>query len=137
MTADAMYADIVLPATTQYENSGYQRYPGGYCQLRQKVIEPIGEARSGYSFLAGLAKGLGYGDLIPATEEDRLAFAFQSGPVSLEDLKAHPEGVAYDAGQQEYRKYAKGLLRKDGAPGFETPSGKIEFVSSLLTKVWS
>ncbi len=36
MTADAMYADIVLPATTNYENVGYQRYPGGYCQLRQK-----------------------------------------------------------------------------------------------------
>ncbi len=134
MTADAMYADIVLPATTQYENSGYQRYPGGYCQLRRKVIEPIGEARSGYSFLAGLAKGLGYGNLIPATEEDRLAFSFQSGPVSLEDLKARPEGVAYDAGRQEYRKYAKGLLRKGGEPGFDTPSGKIELVSSLLTK---
>ena len=28
MTADAMYADIVLPATTNYENLGYQRYPG-------------------------------------------------------------------------------------------------------------
>ena len=134
MTADAMYADIVLPATTQYENPGYQRYPGGYCQLRRKVIEPIGEARSGYTFLAGLAKGLGYGDLFPATEEDRLKFVFETGPVSLEDLKAHPEGVAYDAGRQEYRKYAKGLLRKGGQPGFETPSGKIEFVSSLLMK---
>jgi anaerobic selenocysteine-containing dehydrogenase len=134
MTADAMYADIVLPATTNYENLGYERYPGGYCQLRQRVIDPIAEARSGYTFLAGLARGLGYGDLFPATEEGRLKFAFGTGPVSLEELKAHPEGVKFDAGRQEDRKYAKGLLRKRGEPGFDTPSGKVEIASSLLKK---
>jgi anaerobic selenocysteine-containing dehydrogenase len=134
MTADAMYADIVLPATTNYENLGYERYPGGYCQLRQRVIDPIAEARSGYTFLAGLARGLGYGDLFPATEKGRLKFAFGTGPVSLEELKAHPEGVKFDAGRQEDRKYAKGLLRKRGEPGFDTPSGKVEIASSLLKK---
>ena len=134
MTADAMYADIVLPATTNYENIGYQRYPGGYCQLRQRVIEPLGEARSGYTVLAALAKGLGYGDLFPATDEERLKFAFGTGPVSLEELKARPEGVSFDAGTQEVRKYAKGLLRKGGEPGFDTPSGKVELASSILEK---
>lgn len=134
MTADAMYADIVMPGITNYETLGYQRFPSGYCQLRQQVIDPIGESRSGYTFLVELAKGLGYGDLFPATEEDRLKFAFETGPVSLEELKAHPEGLKYDAGRQEYRKYAKGLLRKDGEPGFNTPSGKLEIVSSLLKK---
>jgi len=34
----------------------------------------------------------------------------------------------------EYRKYARGLLRKGDKPGFDTPSGKIELVSSLLEK---
>jgi anaerobic selenocysteine-containing dehydrogenase len=132
MTADAMYADVVLPATTNYENVGYQRHPGGYCQLRQRVIDPIEEAKSGYTFLVTLARGLGYGHLFPPTDEDRLKFAFETGPVSLEELKAHPEGIAYDAGKQEYRKYAKGLLRKNGEPGFETPSGKVELASSVL-----
>jgi anaerobic selenocysteine-containing dehydrogenase len=134
MTADAMYADIVLPATTNYENLGYQRYPGGYCQLRQRVIDPIEEAKSGYTFLATLARGLGYGDLFPATDEDRLKFAFKTGPVSLEELKAHPKGVRFDAGRQEYRKYAKGLLRRGSEPGFETPSGKVELTSSVLER---
>ncbi len=134
MTADAMYADIVLPATTNYENVGYQRYPGGYCQIRQKVIEPIEEAKSGYTFLTTLAKGLGYGNLFPSTDEDRLKFAFATGPVSLDELKEHPEGIKFDSGGQEYQKYAKGLLRKDGEPGFETPSGKIELISSALRK---
>jgi len=134
MTGDAMYADIILPATTNFENLGYQRYPGGYCQLRQKVIEPIGEARSSFLFLTQLAGKLGYGDLFPATEEERIRFAFKEGPVSLEDLKAHPEGVRYDAGRMEYRKHEKGLLRSDGKPGFNTPSKKVELVSSMLQK---
>jgi anaerobic selenocysteine-containing dehydrogenase len=134
MTADALYADVVLPATTNFENLGYQRYPGGYCQLRPKVIEPIGEARSSFQFLAQLAGKLGYGHLFPATEEERIQFAFKGAPVSVEDLKAHPEGLRYDAGQMEYKKYEKGLLRSDGKPGFNTASGKIELVSSMLRK---
>ncbi len=134
MTGDAMYADIVLPATTNFENLGYQKYPGGYCQLRPKVIEPIGEARSSFQFLTQLAGKLGYGHLFPATEEERLEFAFKDTPVSLEDLKAHPEGVRYDGGRMEYRKYEKGLLRSDGKPGFNTACGKVELVSSMMRK---
>jgi len=134
MTGDALYADIVLPGTTNFENLGYQKYPGGYCQLRPKVIEPIGEARSSFQFLTQLAAKLGYGHLFPATEEERIQFVFKDGPVSLEDLKAHPEGVRFDAGRMEYRKYEKGLLRRDGKPGFNTPSGKVELVSSMLEK---
>lgn len=134
MTADSMYADIVFPATTNFENLGYQRYPEGYCQLRNKVIEPIGEARSGVHFLTALAEKLGYGHLFPASEEDHVRFALTNSPVSYDALKAHPEGVAYDAGQQAYHKYATGQLRRDGKPGFNTPSGKIELVSSMLEK---
>jgi anaerobic selenocysteine-containing dehydrogenase len=134
MTADAMYADVILPATTNFENLGYQRYPGGYCQLRPKVIEPIGEARSSFQFLAQLAGKLGYGHLFPATEEERIQFAFKGTPVSVEDLKAHPKGVRYDSGRMEYKKYEKGLLRSDGKPGFSTASGRVELVSSMLRK---
>jgi anaerobic selenocysteine-containing dehydrogenase len=134
MTADGLYADIVLPATTYFENLGYQKYPGGYCQFRQRVIEPRGEARPNFVFLSELAKRLGYGDLFPSTEEEHVQFAFQDSPVPVEQLKAHPEGIRYDAGQQEYAKYAKGLLRPENQAGFNTPSGKIELVSSLLQK---
>lgn len=37
--------------------------------------------------------------------------------------------------QFEYRKYEKGLLRRDGEPGFNTPTGLIELKSSLY-KQW-
>ncbi|MCL5960805.1 MAG: molybdopterin-dependent oxidoreductase [Chloroflexi bacterium] len=134
MTADAMCADIVLPATTYFENESYQKYPSGYAQRRQRVIEPVGEAKPNYLFMLELAKKLGYGDQFPQTEREHVDFAFKDSPVRVEDLKAHPEGVKYDAGRQEYRKFAKGLLRGDKKEGFNTPSGKIELVSSMLQK---
>ena len=132
MTADGMFADIILPATTNFENIAYQKYPGGCCQLSRKVIEPIGESKSASQFLTELAGRLGYGDLFPRTEEELVRFTFEGSPLSVEDLKAHPEGVRYDAGTQEYYKYAKGRLCSGGRPGFNTPSGKVELVSSLL-----
>jgi len=133
MTADGMYADIVLPATTNFENMAYKKYSGGYCQISRKVIEPIGESKSMFQFLTALAGRLGYGDLFPPTEEELIQFVFKDSPVSFDDIKA-PGGFAYDAGPQAYYKYEKGLLRSGGKPGFNTPSGKVELVSSLLEK---
>ena len=134
LTADGLYADIVLPGTTHFETLGFERYPDGFCQLRQKVIEPIAEAKSAFNFLAELAQHLGYGDMFPVTEEDYVQFVLEGSPVSMEELKAHPEGVSYDGGRQKFQKYTKGLLRSGGKPGFNTPSGKIELVSSMLQK---
>lgn len=133
LTADAMYADFVLPATTYYENSAYQRYPG-YVQLRKRVIEPLYEARSDYNIMAELARRLGYGHVYPQNEEELVEFVLRDHPVSLEQLRAHPEGVRFSGGEPEYKKYERGLLREDGKPGFETPSGKMEIVSSMLMK---
>ena len=36
--------------------------------------------------------------------------------------------------EQRYRKWELGLLRRDGQPGFETPSGKFEIASSVLAE---
>ena len=132
MTADAQYADFVLPATTYFENEGYQKYPG-YIQLRKRVIEPLGEARSDYWIFVQLARRLGYGELFPADEDALAEFVLRDHPVSLEELRRHPEGVRFGK-PEEHRKYEKGLLREDGQPGFATPSGKVEIASSLLAK---
>lgn len=43
-TADAAYADIVLPATTGFENLSYMVY-GPTFRVRERLIEPVGEAR--------------------------------------------------------------------------------------------
>jgi anaerobic selenocysteine-containing dehydrogenase len=133
LTNEALYADIVLPATTMFEITSYKRYPG-HLSFRERVVPPVGEAKNDYLILAELANVLGYGDCYPQSEEEMLKFVFDRSPVSLEELKSNPQGVSLPSPPMVYEKYKKGLLRKDGKPGFETPSGKFEISSGLLRK---
>jgi len=133
LTNEALYADIVLPATTMFEITSYKRYPG-HLSFREKVVPPVGEARNDYLILAELARALGYGDRYPQTEEAMLQFVLDKSPVSVEQLKSKPEGISLPSPPMVYEKYKKGLLRKDKQPGFETPSGKFEISSTLLRK---
>jgi anaerobic selenocysteine-containing dehydrogenase len=130
-TADARYADIVLPATTMFEIESYMIYDG-YVQLRRRLIEPRGEARNDYLIFAELACRLGYGQRWPQTEEGRVAHALHNTGVRLDDLYAHPEGIRFQEPEMHYRKYESGELRADGRPGFETPTGKFEITSEWL-----
>ena len=54
-TADSAWADIVLPATTGYEISSYMTY-GPLFKIRDKLIEPVGEARDDFHILSDLAR---------------------------------------------------------------------------------
>ena len=130
-TADAKFADLRLPATTMFEIESYMQLES-YVQLRQKVIEPPGEARNDYLIFAELARRLGYGDLWPQTEEAMIQFALRDTGVNLDELRAHPEGIQYPEPEMRYRKYERGELRADGRPGFETPTGKFEITSEWL-----
>lgn len=131
LTADTAYADIVLPATTMFENYSYMVY-GPIFRLREKVIEPVGEARNDYLILAGLAQHLGYGQLFPQTEEAMLRLALEGSGYSLEEVKAAGGWVRLPTPMVEYKKWQKGKLRKDGQPGFETPTGKFEIWSTIF-----
>ena len=130
-TADSQYADLLLPATTMFEIESYLIYDG-YVQLRQRVIEPVGEARNDYLIFAELAQRLGYGHLWPQSEEAMIRKALERTGITLEMLRANPEGVPFDVPPMEYRKYAHGLLRADSQPGFATPTAKFEFASEWL-----
>jgi anaerobic selenocysteine-containing dehydrogenase len=103
-----------------------------YVQLRQRVIPPQGEARNDYLIFAELAQRLGYGHLWPQTEEGLIENALRDTGVSLEALRAHPEGVGVSSPEKHYRKYALGELRADRKPGFQTPTGKFEILSEWL-----
>ena len=92
------YADIVLPAASQYECShqlAMRNFPEGtFLALSQKVAEPPGEAMSDWEFYLKLAVKMGYGaDFwngdVDAFLDERLA---PSG-FTAEELRALPEGV--------------------------------------------
>jgi anaerobic selenocysteine-containing dehydrogenase len=130
-TADAQYAHLLLPATTMFEIESYMVYDDRV-QLRQRVIEPQGEARNDYLIFAELARRLGYGHRWPQTEEGMIEHALRGTGITLEQLRASPEGVKVPAPPVRHRKYERGELRADGEPGFETPSGKFELASEWL-----
>ncbi len=130
-TADMAYADIVLPATTYYENESYMVYDSVF-KIRERLIEPVGEARYDFFIMSELASCLCYGHLYPQTSEQLLSHVLAGSGFTLRDVR-NAGGVAQvKPAMMQYKKWEKGLLREDGKPGFETPTAKFEIASSLL-----
>ena len=64
LTRDAAYADLVLPATTAFEQASYCYY-GNALRYREQMIDPVGDSRPSYRIMTELAACLGYGDRFP------------------------------------------------------------------------
>ena len=133
LTADAAYADVVLPATTMYEITSYMTY-GPIFKIREKVIEPVGEARNDFLILTELAGRLGYGDRYPQSEEELLHYVLKGSGFTLPDVREAGGSVQIPTAMMQYRKWEKGSLRPDGEPGFDTPTGKFEIASTVLAE---
>jgi anaerobic selenocysteine-containing dehydrogenase len=130
MTPTAELADIVLPVTTPFESEAlkigfeYSQEAQSLVQLRQPLVDPRGEARSDLQIVFDLATRLGLGRHF-WNGDIEAGFRHQLAPsgVTLEDLRAHPEGVRVPL-TTRYRKYADS--------GFMTPSRKVELYSATL-----
>ena len=147
LTDSAKHADIVLPAATSVERTEVRAYPQKYVVYTEPVIEPVGEARSDTDIIFGLAEKLGLdyqaydaehtqksGGFLPNGAPDfgeafdaALDWMFQPNGMTMAQLKAHPGGMfVTNPPVTAFKKYE--------AKGFPTPTGKMEFVSSLLEK---
>lgn len=80
MTPTARYADLLLPATTFLENRDfYSAYGHFYLGIADKVIEPVAESLSNFTFFQTLARKMGYTDSpFQQTLNDRLMSYFTS-----------------------------------------------------------
>ncbi len=129
-------ADVVLPAATYAERDGF----GGLNPYRisciTKSIEPIAETKADTTMFLELGKRI----TLPENEdiawpwdsvEEMWDYALETGGFTWEELK---ESV-WKYPEFEYRKYETGGLRKDGQPGFETPSGRAEIYSLIFEHV--
>ena len=132
-TADSMYADLILPSTTLFENESYALYSDSL-HRRERIIEPLGEARPDWDIARAIAQRLGYGDALPADNTELLERALAGSGITVDALRSAANGVPLPRQPQRYRKWASGLLRPDGRPGFDTPSGKYEIASTLLAR---
>ncbi len=138
MNPSAEMADIVLPTTSPFESEGLKigfetsESACSLIQLRKKLVEPRGEARSDVQIAFDLACRLGFGHLFWDGDIDA-AYRHQLAPsgVALETLRNNPAGVRVPL-QTRHKKYAE---HTDDVPrGFDTPSRKVEFYSETLLK---
>ncbi|MGE3176184.1 MAG: molybdopterin dinucleotide binding domain-containing protein, partial [Vicinamibacterales bacterium] len=85
MTDTAMYADILLPATTFLEGYDFAKAYGPLSfQLTRPAIEPVGEARPNADVFADLARRLGVAsDADPAGELDLLVRVIDQLPPAI------------------------------------------------------
>lgn len=126
LTETAMYADIVLPATSSFENTDfYISYWHHYIQLQQPVMEPHGESKSNTEVFRLLAAAMGYDE--PAfrdTDEEMIRQALQ------DHGNPYMEGITYETLLQS--QYAKSKVSSFFAGKLPTPSGKIELYSKTM-----
>ncbi len=145
LTDSAKHADIVLPTCSSLERSELRCYPQKYIVYTTPVIEPLGESRSDFDIIFALADKLGLDYEVPAAGGDRGGYLPNGAPdfggaleaafdwilepsgMRIAELKTHPAGMPVPSpSPTTHRGYEKS--------GFRTPSGKMEFSSSILEK---
>lgn len=128
--------DLVLPAALNFERYAPFGTHGRKVSARQPV-KPLGEAWEDWK----IACTIGAAVCDPET-------FFHGDPVKACNSILNGWGTSYEKIQQglpalptldffpaqTMGKHEKGILRFDGKPGFRTPSGKIELVSSIQAK---
>jgi thiosulfate reductase / polysulfide reductase chain A len=92
------FADIVLPASTDYENSHQievrNRQEGTWIGIYNRVVEPFGESRSDWQFYLDLAVKMGYGpDFWNGDMEACLREQLAPSGITLEELRNSPRGI--------------------------------------------
>ncbi len=128
-TDTADYADILLPATTQLEQTDvHTSYGHLYVQANNPAIEPLGEAKPNTEVFRLLAARMGFDDTCLYDSDDKLAQqAFRAThphAAGLDWAKLKEDGWQRLAVPEQYAPFAEGE--------FPTPSGKCEFYSAGL-----
>jgi anaerobic selenocysteine-containing dehydrogenase len=128
MTDTCSHADIVLPACTSVERSELRCYSMAYLILTQPAIPPLYHSRSDVEIIYELTAKLGLDDpLFKAGYEACLDWILEPSGLTVAELKKHPSGMFVP---NPIKLQEKKYLKK----GFRTPSGKMEFKSSVLEK---
>jgi anaerobic selenocysteine-containing dehydrogenase len=120
-------ANVFFPAATHLERQALVFSGSGQVQYRPAAVTPRGDARGDTELVFEIARNLGLGHRfwdgnIHASYEARL----ESSNVRLIDLLQQEGPVDIPIETPEERAYK--------SKGFGTPTGKIEFVSTLLEK---
>jgi anaerobic selenocysteine-containing dehydrogenase len=133
LTDTTDYADVVLPATTFFEQKDLVKAYGHlYLQVSQQAIEPLGECRPNVELFRELALRMGFDEpCFRETVDDMMAGALSSGAPQLEGitrerLEREPQvrlNVHGDGSDKPWLPFSA---------GFGTPNGKARLYDSDL-----
>jgi anaerobic selenocysteine-containing dehydrogenase len=126
MTETAKLSDVVLPACTSFERSELKFWVGNYVMWTQPVIEPLWQSRSDADIIFDLGRRVAPDDeLMQEGYEPSIDWILEPSKLTVAELKKHAGGmIVKNAKLPPYRKFEKN--------GFPTPSGKMEFSSTIL-----
>ncbi len=123
----AWYSDVILPESTYLERTDSVQQANGLKPqmfLRRKAVDPRYDTREGAIILKQIAERIGTGKYFPYNDMDELVrWQLEGTGFTMEDFE-----------EKGFVAYCKDQIfwdREDGIK-FKTPSGKIEFKSSLL-----
>ena len=136
-TAEMPWADIVVPVATGYESDHPFQVGPQWLMANNRVIAPLGPAKSMIEFFLDLGTAMGYGadfwqgDVTACMDE-------QLAPLGLDmaTLRGRPTGVASAAPPPAYEKYAQVFARPsarlDRAPFL--PQGKVALSNTAFAQ---
>ncbi|MBN1146262.1 MAG: molybdopterin-dependent oxidoreductase [Anaerolineales bacterium] len=142
LTPSARFADILLPACTQFETWGVEDgwTFGDEVILMPKLVEPLGESQSDYRICADLAERLGIGQAYTEGRDerawvewclDRFRQARFPGLPTLDEFLESNIGVYANPVTRPAVAFADFRADPQAHP-LDTPSGKIEIFSKRL-----
>jgi len=123
MTPTAALADIVFPVASYLEFDGVQVQENGTLAQLQRKVAQIGECRSDYEIMNGLAKKLGLGEYFGDSVDHFWDAVVEPVGLTFEEFKKAGQFTG-EKQPQQYKIYEQN--------GFKTPSGKVELYSSQL-----
>jgi anaerobic selenocysteine-containing dehydrogenase len=126
LTETAKYADIVLPATSSFENTDfYASYWHHYIQIQEPVIEQYGESKSNVEVFQLLSKAMGFQEpCLYETESEMISQALDN------KINPHIEAINFETLMEN--KYVKAKIKPLFSKKLLTPSGKIELYSQQM-----
>ncbi|MCP5094195.1 MAG: molybdopterin-dependent oxidoreductase, partial [Chloroflexi bacterium] len=144
LTSSAKFADIVLPACTQFETWGVEdgwKY-GEEVILMPQIVAPLAETKSDYRICAEIAERLGIGETYTEGRDERgwvewvidhyREARFPNLP-TLDEMEQSNQGVYARVVEEGETAVAFTDFRADpDAHPLKTPSGKIEIFSKQL-----
>ena len=126
----AALADVVLPAQTFCERNGIAFVSGAQRGSTINKVTQVGECKSDMQINLELGKRWNPEAWPWVNVDDMFTDMLKPTGMSFEELQK----VAPAYQPIEYYRYEKGMLRPDGQPGFNTPTGRIELWSNFYAR---